>query len=295
MHRRIPPTRSVVMRWLLALVTASLFVTLSLPNKREQPLPAISTKATQDSIALSPKVDSSSYAHPSRIVKLPPAPRAVSPAIIFHGPRNLKLIALTFDACSTVKPSHYDERITKILIDTKTPATLFLGGKWMEDEAEPTKYLSRFPQFELANHTFLHPHLDKLSDELIRRELRRTQEVMDSLTGKQATLFRPPYGEYDERIIRIAAEMGLTTIQFDLASGDPDPHFTKEKLIDYVTSMARNGSIIVMHINRGGWHTAEALPEIISSLRNRGFTLVTVSEMLNQEGRARETKEKAKD
>jgi len=105
---------------------------------------------------------------------------------------------------------------------------------------------------------------------------------MDSLTGRQPTLFRPPYGEYDDRVVRIAAEMGLTTIQYDLASGDPDPGFTKEMLIRYVTTTAMNGSIIVMHMNQGGRHTAEALPEIIAQLRKRGFTFKTVTDMIPQ-------------
>jgi peptidoglycan/xylan/chitin deacetylase (PgdA/CDA1 family) len=169
-----------------------------------------------------------------------------------------------------------------ILIETETPATLFLGGRWMEEQSEPTRFLASLPQFELANHAFHHPHLNQISDDSIRQELRRTQEVMDSLTGKQPTLFRPPYGEYDDRVVRIAAEMGLKTIQYDLASGDPDPSFTKEKLIGYVTEMARNGSIIVMHMNQGGWHTAEALPEIIARLHKRGFTFKTVTDMISQ-------------
>ena len=109
-----------------------------------------------------------------------------------------------------------------------------------------------------------------------------TQKVMYSLTGKQATLFRPPYGEYDERVVRIAAEMGLTTVEYDLPSGDPDVRATKDKLVKYVTQKVRNGSIVVMHVNRRGWHTAEALPDIISELRRRGFALVTVGELLRE-------------
>jgi len=215
--------------------------------------------------------------------KLQPAPplKPVQPVVFSHGNQGRKEIALTFDACSTREPSHYDERVTKVLLETKTPATIFLGGKWMLDEPDHTKLLAASPQFELGNHTFLHPHLTQASDERVREELRRTQDAMYSLTGRQATLFRPPYGEYDERVVRLAAEMGLTTVEYDLPSGDPDVHATKQKLIDYVTWKARPGSIIVMHINARGWHTAEALPEIVEKLRQRGFTFVTVSQLLH--------------
>jgi peptidoglycan-N-acetylglucosamine deacetylase len=215
-------------------------------------------------------------------LKHPPASDPVEPMVISHGPRSAKRLALTFDACATRAPSHYDTLVTNILVETGTHATIFLGGKWMEEEQAQTLDLASHPQFELANHTFLHPHLKSVSEERIRDELAKTQAVLYTLTGRQATFFRPPYGEYDERCVRIAGEMGLLTIEYDLASGDPDIHATKEKLIEYVTTSAKNGSIIVMHINHRGWHTAEALPEIIRRLRARGFELVTIGELLGE-------------
>ncbi len=226
------------------------------------------------------EVDSLTYAPPRMKLKQAPKLPSVPAVVIAHGSREIKSVALTFDACATRKPSHYDERVTNVLVDTKTPATIFLGGKWMEEEPEHTKYLASLPQFELGNHSFLHPHMTKVSKERMQEELRWTQEVMYTLTGRQATLFRPPYGEYDSTVVKVAAEMGLRTIEYDLPSGDPDIHATKEKLIEYVASQAKNGSLIVMHINQHGWHTAEALPDIIAGLRNRGFRLVAVVELI---------------
>ncbi len=219
-------------------------------------------------------VDSAHFVHAQRAA-LPEAP-----AVITHGSRTERKIALTFDACSTRAPSHYDERVTKALVETGTPATIFLGGKWLEEEEEHTRYLASLSQFELGNHTYFHPHLTRVPIETIREELASTQQAIYRVTGRKATLFRPPYGEYNDQVLKIASEMGLTTIEYDLASGDPDIHATKEKLVEYVTSMARNGSIVVMHINRRGWHTSEALPAIISNLRSRGFRLVTVGDLL---------------
>lgn len=218
-------------------------------------------------------------------VALPPLP-PVAPRVVARGARKVKLVALTFDACSTEGPSKYDERITQVLLAMHAPATLFLGGKWMEEWPEQTRYLASIPQFELGNHTFLHPHMTTVSDERARAELQWTQEIMYTLTGRQATLFRAPYGEFDDRIVRLAAEAGMTTIQYDLASGDPDMHVTKNRLVEYVTTVAKNGSIIVMHINGRGWQTADALPRIIKRLRKRGFKLVTVSELMRQQAAA---------
>ena len=224
---------------------------------------------------------------------MPPVLPAVAPRVVVRGARKIKVVALTFDACSTAQPSQYDPRITAILLDMQVPATLFLGGKWMEEHPDETRHLATFPQFELGNHTFLHPHMTREPDERVRAELQWTQEIMYTLIGRQATLFRAPYGEVDTRVVKFAAEAGMTTIQYDLPSGDPDERATKMKLVEYVTSVAKNGSIVVMHINGHGRHTAEALPRIIKRLRKRGFELVTVSELLRRQAEA-ETETEAK-
>jgi peptidoglycan/xylan/chitin deacetylase (PgdA/CDA1 family) len=211
----------------------------------------------------------------------PPKLTPVVPEVVSHGPRNQKRIALTFDACSTRDVSKYDERVTAELIATHTPATIFLGGSWAKEEAAHVKELGANPLFELGNHSYTHPHMTAISDEVrIRRELQRTQAEIHALTGTTPKLFRPPYGEYDDRLVRIAAELGLTTVEYDLASGDPDRHATKERLIHWVLARAQPGSIVVMHINHRRFHTAEALPGIIVGLRQRGFELVTVSELI---------------
>ncbi len=211
----------------------------------------------------------------------PPKLTPVSPEVILHGPRNQKRVALTFDACSTRDVSKYDERVTNELVATHTPATIFLGGSWAVEEAAHVKELAANPLFELGNHSYTHPHMTAIKDEVrIRRELQRTQAEIHQLTGATPKLFRPPYGEYDQRLVHIAAELGLTTVEYDLASGDPDQHATKERLIHWVLSKSQPGSIIVMHINHRRFHTAEALPDIIAGLRARGFELVTVSELI---------------
>ena len=209
-----------------------------------------------------------------------PSTCTASPIVVKNGDRSHSAIALTFDACSARRRGQYDERITKVLLDFSVPATIFLGGKWAEENPEVVRQLAAIPQFELGNHTYSHPHLAHLTDSQIRRELWRTQNVLRSLSGKEPVLFRPPFGEYDGRIVGIAAEMGLMTIEYDLPSGDPDTCVTKERLVAYVSGKARNGSIIVMHINRRGWNTAAALPEIIKRLRKKGFAFVKVGDLL---------------
>jgi peptidoglycan/xylan/chitin deacetylase (PgdA/CDA1 family) len=219
------------------------------------------------------------YEPPLTGLKPAPVLPAVAPQVVRNGPRRKKKIALTFDACSTQSPSRFDEGVIRTLIDMKVPATLFLGGNWMEEHPDETIELARYPQFELANHTYLHPHLPRENDERVREELRRTQDLLYTLTGRAATLFRAPYGELDARVARLVGEEGLVSIQYDLASGDPDPRVSTKRLLEYVADAAKNGSIVVMHMNGRGWRTAEALPRIILRLRKKGYKLVTVSEL----------------
>ena len=211
----------------------------------------------------------------------PPLP-AVAPEVVRHGPRRKKRIALTFDACSTQEHGQFDVGVIRALIALQVPATLFLGGKWMEEHPDETQELAKHPQFELSNHTYLHPHLPRESDARVQEEFARTQDMLYTLTGRRATLFRAPYGELDARVTRLGAEAGMTAIQYDLASGDPDPRISARRLMDYVSDQARNGSIVVMHMNGRGWKTAEALPRIVVRLRKKGYKLVTVSELLGR-------------
>ena len=222
------------------------------------------------------------YEPPHARIQIAPALPAVAPQVVRNGPRRKKRIALTFDACSTQGPSQFDVKVIRSLIDLKVPATLFLGGKWMEEHPDETQELANYPQFELANHTYLHPHLPRESDARIREEFTRTQDMLYTLTGRRATLFRAPYGEVDARTARLGAEVGMIAVQYDLASGDPDRRISTKRLIDYVTGEARNGSIVVMHMNGRGWKTAEALPRIVLRLRKKGYKLVTVGELLGR-------------
>jgi peptidoglycan/xylan/chitin deacetylase (PgdA/CDA1 family) len=226
---------------------------------------------------------------PAEILKYAPAPFELrsppvlppaAPRVIQNGSRQDRRVALTFDACATRAPSGYDEGVIRALTDSRTPATLFLGGKWMAEHPDETRRIAGLAQFELGNHSFLHPHLTRLTDERVLEELAWTQLVMHSLVGRQASIFRAPYLDIDERVLRLAAEMGLTAVQGDLASGDPDPRLDRDRLISSVVGRVRNGSIIIMHMNGRAHSTAEALPDIIVELRRRGYQLVTVGELI---------------
>ena len=199
-----------------------------------------------------------------------------------RGLKTRKEVALSFDACPTGSKNEFSTAIANILLETKTPATIFLSGRWVEHDSAATRLLASDSLIELGNHSYTHPHLTRMSLGKMKQELERTQKIINDLTGQRPFLFRAPYGEVSDTLINVARELGLATVQFDVESGDPDTAFTAEKLTKWVTEKSRNGSIVIMHINNRGWHTAQALPTIIQFLRDRGYKLVKVSALMKE-------------
>lgn len=202
--------------------------------------------------------------------------------LLTNGNRNENKIALTFDLCETEGDlAGYDSQIIQILNKTQTPATLFLGGLWMRDHQTETRELASNPLFELGNHSWSHADFSAISRDEMDQQILLTQQTMYDLLGYQTNLFRLPYGTYTDEALNVINDQGLYIIQWDDVSGDPDPNIDAKEMTAWVLQQAQPGSIIIMHANGRGWHTAEALPRIIASLREQGYTLVTISELLN--------------
>jgi peptidoglycan/xylan/chitin deacetylase (PgdA/CDA1 family) len=200
--------------------------------------------------------------------------------VFAHGPRDARRVALTFDLCPTHPPMELDDRIVDALVARHAAATFFVSGRWARAQPDAVRRLAAEPLFELGNHSFHHPHLETLDDDAVRDELLTTQAVLHELGVSAPRVFRAPFGEVDARIARIAADTGLTTIEYDVISGDPGAGATKAELVATVLQHARPGSIVVMHANHRRFATADAVPDIVDGLRARGFELVTVSELV---------------
>lgn len=222
------------------------------------------------------------------------------PPIVFNGPRDRKEVALTFDADMTYgmqemlasgeESTFYDDKLIQILTETDTKATLFLTGLWIETYPEESKALAANPLFELASHSYSHPSfsgdcygLGEIPDSENEDQLGKTQDLLRKLTNKENKLFRFPGGCYSDTDLVSLKAFGLTAIQWDVEGRDgfnPDEENIRRNILDHV----QNGSIIVMHMNGGEneLYTATLMPEIIQTLHERGFTFVTVSELLKQ-------------
>lgn len=216
-------------------------------------------------------------------------------------PPGKKLIALTFDLCETPwSIGGYDGGIVDYLRAQGIKATFFASGKWLETHAERAEQLIADPLFQIGNHGLEHRdfrHLAgaKLVDELVLAqaayERTRTRFAARACIAPQREtvlgrlparigLFRFPYGTCDAKALDAVAEAGLLAIQWDVVSGDPDPHRSARSIAASVLANTRPGSIIVAHANGRGWHTRAALPLIVPKLREQGYEFVTVGELL---------------
>lgn len=224
-------------------------------------------------------LDGFKRAHPDLAPEVSPVIEQKSPEVLKRIESDLSKVALTFDACSTWQKTGYDPDVIKILKKTETPATLFLGGLWMLNYSQETEALHGNNLFELGNHSYSHPDLTRHDPSVIRQELGYTQLIARKLTGEMPRLFRPPYVKKNNDVVDIAGELGMLTVQYDIASGDADENASPKEIADYVIDSVRPGSIVILHMNNPDLPTAEALPRIIAGLELRGLKPVTVSEL----------------
>lgn len=214
-----------------------------------------------------------------------PNPTLTVPAVLItSGDWVSPYVALTFDMCQDpLYPSGFDAAIVEVLQRYEVSATFFMGGDWMRTHPEETKLLAANPNFELGNHSWSHPDFTQLNEEQISQEIEQTEDMLFQITGRRSYLFRLPSGLYNEQTLQVIARHGMYTIQWDSVTGDPDPNFDSATILAEVQRTAKKGSIIIMHGNGRGWHTAEALPLIIDYLKSQGYTLVTVSQLIGRE------------
>jgi peptidoglycan/xylan/chitin deacetylase (PgdA/CDA1 family) len=252
-----------------------------------QTKPTASTPAaptpTKIPASASPTISPSPTITPTPTLLPGPAPsmEPIGVHFIEHGDREKPLVALTFDLCQApTNPSGFDQGIYAALVEAGAPATFFVSGDWARTHPEETRQLAAVPLFELGNHSWSHPDFRELEELDMSLEILRTQTMLYQLTGSQPALFRFPAGTYNALALSVAAWHGLRAIQWDVVTADPVPDNTAEMILARVQDQVQNGSIIIMHANGRGWHTAAALPGMISYLRAEGYCLVTVSQLL---------------
>jgi peptidoglycan/xylan/chitin deacetylase (PgdA/CDA1 family) len=221
---------------------------------------------------------------PTSVLQPTPLGTAHGPAAplrpISHIATREPAVAITFDACATSRQDNgFDRGVFDILQRERVPATIFVSGRWIESHPDAMMALASEPLIEFGDHSYDHPHMSRLSADRIVAEIDRTEAALGQY-GKHAVAFRPPFGDWNPRLIGVVQDRRLPTVTWDVVSGDPSAKTTSASMIREVLRRSRAGSIIIFHINGRGWKTAEALPTILSGLRERGFRFVTLSELM---------------
>lgn len=189
-----------------------------------------------------------------------------------------KKIALTFDAAWGNEDTH---KILEILDKQDVKVTFFMTGGWVEAYPDDVRAILDAGH-DLGNHSENHKNMSQLSNAEKKDELMKVHEKVKELTGYEMFLFRPPYGDYDNDVITTASACGYYSIQWDVDSLDWK-NFGVDSIIQTVTNHKHldSGSIILCH--NGAKYTADALDTMITSLKEKGYTFVPVSELIYRE------------
>ena len=187
--------------------------------------------------------------------------------------REDKTVALSFDAA-------WGNEDTQTLIDIlnkyKINATFFVVGQWVDKYPESVKALADAGN-EVMGHSNDHAHFASLSTEEIKANINTCNDKIENVTGVRPTLFRCPYGEYNDTVIKTVNGMGITPVQWDVDSLDWK-ELSADEISSRVLNNVKSGSIILFH--NAAKNTPEALPGIIEALLADGFTIVPISKLL---------------
>ena len=185
-----------------------------------------------------------------------------------------KKIAISFDAAWGNDDT---EQLINILAEYDVPATFFVVGAWVDKYPESVKQLHDAGH-RVENHSNTHPHMPNLSTSQMTAELTACNEKIAAVTGRTPTLFRPPYGDYDNKTIETTESVGMYTVQWDCDSLDWKSNATPESICRRVTSKVKNGSIVLFHNDAD--HTPAALPTILKCLKDEGYEFVFIEDLI---------------
>ncbi len=196
--------------------------------------------------------------------------------LLYGGNAHLPEIALTFDDGPN---PYYTRQILTQLDQYHVQATFFCVGYLVK--AYPTlvqrEYLAGH---DIGNHSWSHPDLALLSPAALQGQLVRTSNAIEATIGIRPTLFRPPYGILSVEVLTQVYHLGLTTIMWNDEARDwqmPGANVIIQRIFQH----ARDGAIILLHDGGGDRsQTIAALPFIIQGLRQSGFQLVTIQQLI---------------
>lgn len=184
-----------------------------------------------------------------------------------------KTVAISFDAAWGADKT---QGILDILKEYDTKATFFLVGFWVEKYPEMVKVIAD-AGMEIGNHSNTHPDMVKLTQNQMELELSKCIELVNNIVPTEISLFRAPFGSYNNTLIDTAESLGMQTIQWDVDSLDWKG-ISATEITNRVMSKVKSGSIILFHNNSD--HILEALPVILERLKMQGYKVTNVGNLV---------------
>ena len=184
-----------------------------------------------------------------------------------------KKIAISFDAAWG---DNYTREILDILDKYNIKSSFFLVGFWIDKYPEHVKEIHRRGH-DVGNHSTNHPYMTKLSEEEMIKELNITGNKIKELTKEKPILFRPPFGDYNDKLISVCRDNGYYVIQWDVDSLDWK-EMGVQPVVDRVVRNVKNGSIVLFHNNAK--FVLEYLPIIIERLQKEGYEILPISRLI---------------
>jgi polysaccharide deacetylase family sporulation protein PdaB len=187
-----------------------------------------------------------------------------------------KKVAFSFDATwgSTRTPL-----LLQTLAENNIKTTFFLTNIWLNSYPQLAKEIVENGH-ETGLHTANHPDMTTLSEDGMRKELLENAKMIEDITGQKPSLFRPPFGAYNNKVISIAKEENIIPVQWSIDSLDWK-NLTAEAIVKRVTERIKPGAIILFH--NDGANTPKALEAIIEYMRLEEYTIVPISELIYKE------------
>ncbi|MBD9002278.1 MAG: polysaccharide deacetylase family protein [Coprococcus catus] len=184
-------------------------------------------------------------------------------------------VAISFDAAWGNEDT---ETLLSILDKYNVKTTFFMTGGWIESYPEDVKKIAAAGH-DLGNHSENHKQMSQLSSDECLAEIQKPHDKVKELTGTEMTLFRPPYGDYNNTLIESANALGYHVVQWSVDSLDWKDYGV-QSIIDRtaLNPELSNGSIILMH--NGAKYTKDALERVITGLQDKGYEIVPISQLI---------------
>lgn len=209
------------------------------------------------------------------------------PRAIYKGEKKGKKIALTFDVSWGEKRIH---EILDLLEKEKIKdTTFFLSGEWAERHPDIVEKIVKNGH-EIGSLGYRYKSYTGLEDSDIRRDISRAQQVIKDVSGQSTDLLRPPNGEFNKNVLKVADKMNHTIVQWSINPNDwKNPGV--DQITESVVSKAKGGDIVLLHASDSVKQTRDALEGIIQQLKQDGYTFTTVGELIaNTETKRKEIK-----